>query len=179
MKKCYAYNQSDDYIEIVFAKNKKEARNQFDETPILEDIYRIPEFDQYWESGNVPDKVLYESGWWLECSHCYEKYSQDYGEESPVFVENNGFCCEDCKHEYYKRIDDLNKSKEESIKYLVENYPGIEIKNVLGFRSAHVYFDYPGRTTALLGEYRAETNSIYVANGDIENWNNYVSVLNK
>lgn len=87
-------NWGDHGSRVVFAHTPGQAKNnavgEFDGWVEFLDIRirRAPEYDMYWELGEVPKRVLLADGWYWECHGC----STHAYEDNAVIVDNVVWC---------------------------------------------------------------------------------------
>lgn len=120
----------------------------------IESCNRTPEFDQY-APGPVPPLVLIEHGWWIECTYCGRRVSEDeYDEEEdepppgpPAAIGRNVFCCEEHAARQIAKWRGNAAAKAALCELIYTRWPAAEIVR------AHVYGDRlvpPERRNGLL-----------------------------
>ena len=117
---------------------------------------RYPAFDQYAETGVVPDPVLIEHGWWYECMQCGQKIcsnpTDEDGEEielDPVYLPNRVFCKPQC-YEAFKAERAAEAARADAAAAAaIAKWPGIEVTYKNGHECTQhplgrVWFRFPG-----------------------------------
>lgn len=110
MSKLRAWQVSpsdNEYAEVIFAESRAKAIYQSETYAGYADwtnckARRIPEFDQYAETGHVPAKAMIDAGWEMECLGCYRMLRQEMEDSEGNITEpwyspnGNAYCNEDC-----------------------------------------------------------------------------------
>jgi hypothetical protein len=102
MRKAYAVSRSgfeEDYMEIVFAENRSQAKQQIlameDWEWVETNARRASYADAYAETGIIPKRVYLENGWWCTCHQCVSEI--DITSVGGVDEEENAYCMECAK----------------------------------------------------------------------------------
>lgn len=155
---AYQVDSNEGFGCIVFHNHGMAARrigaNELDAEFESTTVRRAPEFDMYHEQGYVPQKALFEHGWWGECHNCGIRIGNDECDPDEginpsdfVFYDRSVYCSSRCK----KQLDD--EKKEQNLKF--ENFKEkvtslrpdlnfIKFEGEYPYRTIRASFSFPG-----------------------------------
>lgn len=145
---------------------------------------REKQFDEYASLGRVPPMALIEAGWWLECTQCSQRISEDCEEtplEKVVVSGDRVYCDQSCKDEHDSEIDQRNAAFEKFKAALTAQRPDLTYSEFTGgypWVTCFAKFMFPGAKYG--GSVRDQDGDgnlqWFVAQGDQAAWENYNGV---
>jgi hypothetical protein len=114
----------------------------------IEFCRRAPEFDAY-APGPVPQRALYDAGWWFECGHCEQRVHQEEEHKGRADAEGNDadpesfgffergrrvYCCRACMAQEDAEQRDRAAREAALVELVLAKYP--EVASVI-----HAYAD--------------------------------------